>query len=81
MLLEMVCSHWFLYFNSPSSQETQSPREGKPQMTLVQVSAKSGGCLKRVLPCVSAFISPPIPHLHVLQIVAAVTGLALWDGH
>lgn len=81
MLLEMVCSHWFLYFNSPSSQETQSPREGKPQMTLVQVIAKSGGCLKRVLPCVSAFISPPIPHLHVLQIVAAVTGLALWDGH
>lgn len=79
MLLEMVNSHWFLYFNSPSSQETQSPREGKPQMTLVQVIAKSAGCLRRVLPCVCGFVSPSIPLLHTNS--GSCYRLALWDGH
>lgn len=58
VLLEMVCSHSFLYFISPSSQETQTSREGKPQMTLVHIIAKNGGCLKKgcYLTCVAWFL-------------------------
>lgn len=36
---------------------------------------------KRVLPYMHGFISPPIPLLCMLQIMTAITGLAVWDAH
>ena len=36
---------------------------------------------KRVLPYMHGFISPPIPLLCMLQIMIAITGLAVWDAH
>lgn len=68
MLLEMVCSHSFLYLSSPSSQETQISREGKPQMTLVHVIAKSGDCLKRKVLTLGAW-----PHFSTYSSTARVT--------
>lgn len=36
---------------------------------------------KRVLPYVHGFISPPFPLVPMLQIMTAITGLAVWDAH
>lgn len=36
---------------------------------------------KRVLTYVRGLISPPIPLLHILQVMTAVTGLVAWDAH
>lgn len=76
-LLEMMCSHLFLYFISPSSQETQTSREGSPQMILVHIiRKKNGSCLRKwCLPYKPGFISPPIPLPCMLQIMTAVIGL------
>lgn len=52
-------------------------------MTLVRVChCKKWWLLKKgVLPYVRGFISPPIPLLCMVQIITALTGLAIWGAH
>lgn len=83
-LLEMVCSHSFLYFSSSSSQETQTVREGKPQMTLVYAIAKNGSCLNKgcYLTCMVHFSTySSTAHVTNNDGWTVIVGLAVWDAH